>query len=127
VAEGEPALSKAIRAAEYVALVRADRRAIASGLERLMGSDRFEVTRERKGRSKRIDVRPHVLEVRILDAQPADLRLPPAVDRVPVAFVLAVPGSGGTRPGELLAACLDDPDVDLWCVRTRLRLNRLTS
>ncbi|MBW2275990.1 MAG: TIGR03960 family B12-binding radical SAM protein [Deltaproteobacteria bacterium] len=127
VADGEPKLSKAIEAAEYVALVRAERGAVETGLARLLGAERFEVTRTRKGKTKRVDVRPLVIEARVLDEQPTDLRVPPAPDRVPIAFKLEVPGSGGTRPSELLEACLGDPALDLWVVRTRVLLKKLTS
>jgi len=126
LAEGEPGLGKAIEAAEYVALVRAGRAAIERGIERLLAAETLEVERTRRGETTRVDVRRHVIEARVLDAQPPDLRVPSAPDRVPVALVLAVPPSGGTRPGEVLQACLGVADLDLWTVRTRVRL-RLTS
>jgi radical SAM family uncharacterized protein/radical SAM-linked protein len=122
VEPGEDKLSKAVEAAEYVCLARADRADLRAAVAYLLGAERFEITRVRKGRTRRIDVRPLVLGARVLDEQPAGLRIPPAPGRVAVAFDLSVPPSGGTRPQELLEAALGVSDLDLWCVRTRLVL-----
>ncbi|MCP4676525.1 MAG: TIGR03960 family B12-binding radical SAM protein [Deltaproteobacteria bacterium] len=120
---GTKSLGKQLETAEYVALIEADSAKVRDGVERLLAASSYTVIRTRKGKTKEVDIRPFLLEAVVLDAQPTNLRLPPAPDRVPFAFTLALPGSGGARPGEILTAVLGCAPQDPWIVRTRVVLS----
>ncbi len=119
---GTKSLGKQLEATEYTALVDADPAEVKAGVERLLAASSYMVTRTRKGKTKEVDIRPYLIEAAVLESQATSLRLPPARDRVPVAFNLALPGSGGARPGEILAAILGRTPRDPWVVRTRVVL-----
>ncbi len=119
--DGAPRLSSAFRAVRYVVLAEADAAVIDAALTRLMSMDTLEVDRVRKGQTKRVEIRQYVMEANVLSDIPDGLPLPSPGDRTAVSMTLALHGSGGTRPAEILQAILPEmPDIndDLWIVRT---------
>ena len=68
-------------------------------------------------------MRPFLREASVLDEPPGDLPIPPAPDRIPIALLLELPGSGGTRPTELLGPFLGELMDDAWILRTGFLLS----
>jgi radical SAM family uncharacterized protein/radical SAM-linked protein len=116
---GAKSLGKVIEGAEYGALITADRARVAAGIERLLEAEEHVVVRARKGRPREVEIRPFLVDAELVDAQPEDWRLPRAVGRTPLRFELAIPGSGGARPAEILEAVLGAAPKDPWIVRLR--------
>jgi radical SAM family uncharacterized protein/radical SAM-linked protein len=115
-------LGKLIEAAEYLALAPVTRSEARHGLERLISSKSIEVTRERKGKIKQVDIRPYLTEALVLDEAPRDTRLPLANDGTWVAFTLALPPSGGARAREILEAAFGEAAASAVIFRTKLVL-----
>ncbi|MCP4606175.1 MAG: TIGR03960 family B12-binding radical SAM protein [Proteobacteria bacterium] len=122
IPDGEKSLGKLIHGAEYVALVEEDAVEAMRGVESLISAQSIQVVRTRKGKTKQVDIRPFLIDAAVLDTQPPELRLPETRDRVPIAFSLNLPGSGGARPTEILETILGHSPSDPWIVRTRIIL-----
>ena len=118
LADDEKKLAKVLEAARYVVLVDAIRSDVEAAVEKILASGSIEIERIRKGKTKKIDVRPFVRSARVLDRIPPDLRLGATGDRVAVEIILEVPGSGGARPAEVLRPFLQDAVETAWIIRT---------
>ncbi len=116
-------LGKSLESADYLALVDASGGEVNTGMSNLLDASSFLVTRTRKGKTKEVDIRPYLLGASVLDMRPPDLQFLPSSDRVCVAFSLAIPGSGGARPAEIVDAILGGPSKDAWIVRKQIILS----
>ncbi|MBN2341958.1 MAG: TIGR03960 family B12-binding radical SAM protein [Deltaproteobacteria bacterium] len=118
IADGEAKLSHAFDAVEYLAFVNAETAVVEAALQSLMDADTIEVVRVRKGKQRSVEIRQYVLAAEVAENITSPVSLPSIEGCVPVRMTLALVGSGGTRPDEVLAAVL--PDVGpIWVVRTR--------
>ncbi len=118
----EKSLSKRIKGAEYVALVLSTPDEARASLARLLQAESLVVERSRKGKTKQIDIRPFLIDAKVLDRPDSDLHLPFSKERVPVLFTLALPGSGGARATEILNQAFGIGAKDAWIVRTQIIL-----
>jgi radical SAM-linked protein len=119
---GAQKLGKAIRAAEYVALIDAARADVAKAVSGLLLAEALEVERTRKGVPVTFDARPYLLEAEVLDG-PWDGPGGMGAGRVAVRLVILVPPSGGARPIDLLRPVLGEAAEGAWLIRTRWLLN----
>jgi len=113
-----PGLARSFNACTYLAFVRAPAQAVVDAVEQICTAPVIEVHRRRKDVEKTVDVKPWVVDIRLAEAPSPGVPLPDTAGRVAVAMTLRVPGSGGTRPGEVLGAFLPLAGDDLWVVRT---------
>jgi uncharacterized protein (DUF2344 family) len=114
---GKRSLSKVIQDAKYVAYVAVDPEMARVAIENLLAAKSVEVERTRKGRTKKLDIRPYVVEAEVCEKNASTFRLP-QTDRTGVAFTLALPPSGGARATEVLSAAFGEAGLDAWIVRT---------
>jgi hypothetical protein len=71
-----------------------------------------------------VDVRPVVLDAKVLDAPPPGLPIPDPAGRIALSFCLKFLPQGGARPSDLLRAlCGDDAARDPWILRTKVALS----
>jgi radical SAM-linked protein len=115
---GRRSLSKLIRDAKYVALVAADFETARLAVNNLLAAPSWEIERTRKGKTKKLDIRPYLVDAEVCAEISDSLRLPKTQNRVAVAFTLALPPSGGVRATEVLNAALGKAASDAWVVRT---------
>ncbi|HUT78150.1 MAG TPA: TIGR03960 family B12-binding radical SAM protein [Polyangia bacterium] len=121
---GAGSLSRCLDRAEYMALIEADAGAMRSAVRALLAGERFEIDHVRKGRSRRVDVRPVILDAAVLDAPPTGLPLPDPASRIALSFTLKFLPSGGARPSDLLRAlCGEDAAAAAWIIRTKVVLS----
>lgn len=117
-------LSKRIASADYLAFVPVQTDAAAKGLEAILARDSIEVTRSRKGRVKTVDIRPYLIDAAVSEVVEETLHFPPPPDRVPIRFSLYIPGSGGAKPLEIIAAAWgEDVARRTWVIRTAIQLD----
>lgn len=116
--QGIPKLSRSLEAARYGVAVRASSDEVSEVVGRMMASEEIEAARKRKGRSSVVDVRPYLRVARVLDSLEPAWRLPEGNGRAVMEMILEVPGSGGTRPAEVLRPFADLEAWDPWIVRT---------
>jgi radical SAM-linked protein len=115
---GRRSLSKLIQDAKYVALVTVDVESAQLAIKNLLAATSCEIERTRKGRTKKIDIRPYLVDAEVCSEISDSLRLPKTQNRVAVAFTLALPPSGGVRATEVLSAAFGKAASDAWVVRT---------
>jgi uncharacterized protein (DUF2344 family) len=115
---GKRSLSKLIQDAKYVAYVAVDLETARLAIENLLAAKSVEIERTRKGKTKKLDIRPYLVEAEVCRENPSSLRLPKTTDRVAVAFTLALPPSGGARATEVLCAAFGEAALNAWIVRT---------
>lgn len=115
--ESDKSIGKSLRAASYVSLIPLDRETVLRGMERLRSSTSWEVERVRKGPKKRVDLRPFIVDMDVIRVSGEELMLPEVSDRTPLAFTLAIPGSGGARPAEIIEAVCGARVDTAWTVR----------
>lgn len=120
--EGHKGLSRRIEAARFIAAFPCERDLVLRGTDALLAASSVKVIREKKGESKTVDIRPFISAAEVLDAAPDGLLLPPASDRVFVAFSTHIPGSGGCKPLEVVSAICPQAAPDAWIVRTEVVL-----
>lgn len=113
-----PKLSLAYEAVQYIALIKESESFVEKALQHLLEIDKLEVMREKKGRIKQVEIRQFVMDALVLPHSELSLPVPDFSDRTAVSMTLALVGSGGTRPSEVLGAILPYLE-DLWVVRTR--------
>jgi hypothetical protein len=114
---GKRSLSKVIRDAKYVAYVAVDPETARVAIKNLLAAKSVEIERTRKGKTKKLDIRPYVVEAEVGHEEASALRLP-KTNRTSVAFTLALPPSGGARATEVLSAAFGKAGLDAWVVRT---------
>jgi len=114
----DPKLAKTLGAASYVSFFKADKKEAALAIEKLLSLSELKVTRERKGVLKELDVRSFVMDAKVIDYDGPALAWFLPEGRVAVEMTLRVPGSGGTRPVEVLEPLLPQVEDDPWVVRT---------
>jgi len=120
---GTQKLGKAIRAAEYVALIDAARAEAAEAVSGLLGAEALEVERTRKGMPVTFDARPYLLEAEVLDGPWGGPGGGTGAGRVAVRLVILVPPSGGARPIDLLRPVLGEAAEGAWLIRTKWLLD----
>jgi radical SAM family uncharacterized protein/radical SAM-linked protein len=116
-------LGKRLHAAEYLAFVSAEPGLVQQGIDKLLASKTVEVERTRKGRTKTVDIRPFIIEAKVLKTAPDGLPFSVGAKRIAIGFTLAIPGSGGARPQEVLEAVCSAPAQDSILVRSRIILS----
>jgi radical SAM family uncharacterized protein/radical SAM-linked protein len=115
---GDLKLARTLGVASYVAFLNVNREDAERAIEELLALSELKVTRERKGVSKELDVRSFVMDAKVVDYDGPVLRYFNPGSRVAVEMTLRVPGSGGTRPVEVLEPLLPQVADDPWVVRT---------
>ena len=111
-------LSNAFNAAKYVVYIKAVKDHVEQALLKIENSKTLICTRTRKNKTKVIDIKPFINSVKIIDTASTQYHLPLTDDRIAVEMILNIPGSGGTRPGEVIDAVMDNYTDELWIVRT---------
>jgi hypothetical protein len=107
-----------IQDAKYVALVAVDVESAQLAIKNLLAATSCEIERTRKGKTKKLDIRPYLVDAEVCSEISDSLRLPKTPNRVAVAFTLALPPSGGARATEVLRAAFGEAASGAWVVRT---------
>ncbi len=130
VAPGEPALSKSVRAARYIACLPEagpNPQEAALALESLLKREEVLVEKERKGRRKVVDIRPWLISARVLEEPRAKIKIPDSENMVQIELDIEIPGSGGVKPKEIIEAVFPDgTGQNVILVRTKIHLDPIT-
>jgi radical SAM-linked protein len=121
---GEKSLNKSLETARYVAMVKVDSDEAKVAIDRLMNAESLTVERMHKKKKKSIDLRPFLLEAKLLDGQMPDLPIPFSDDQLPISLVFQLSNSGGARVREILDIAFGDKAQDAIIVRTEITLRQ---
>ncbi len=120
VPESVKRLGKRFQTATYTALVPVDPDRAEGEIDRLLAAESIVVQRERKGKTKALDIRPYIASATASNVPVPPLPMPPSGGRVPVSLTLYLSGDGGARASEVLTYAFGEAAKDAWLIRTEV-------
>lgn len=126
----EPALSKAVRGARYIACLLQggpSPQDASQAVTKLLDREEILVERERKGRRKLVDIRPWLISARVLEVSRVDIKVPFSEMMTQIEFDVEIPGSGGVKPKEIIESAFPEgTGGNAIFVRTKMHIGTIT-